>query len=87
MLIGGGQPDVGRFVSVPGQGMGYRDTFTIGVSRALTAIARGESSAAPTFEDGLAVALVGRRQAVGPSEHWVDVRPATDVIAERQAPS
>ena len=29
--IGKGQPDVDRFVSVPGQGMGYRDTFTIGV--------------------------------------------------------
>ena len=42
--IGKGQPDVDRFVSVPGQGMGYRDTFTIGVSRALTAIAAGQST-------------------------------------------
>jgi hypothetical protein len=42
VLIGRGQPDVDRFVSVPAQGMGYRDAFTIGVSRALGAIAHGE---------------------------------------------
>ena len=88
VLIGDGQPDVDRFVSVPGQGMGYRDTFTIGISRALTAIARGETTAAPTFEDGLAVALVTDAvKQSATSRAWVDVRPATDVIAERQGSS
>ena len=54
--IGKGQPDVDRFVSVPGQGMGYRDTFTIGVSRALTAVAAGRSAVAPAFAHGRAAA-------------------------------
>ncbi len=82
VLIGDGQPDVSHFVSVPGQGMGYRDTFTIGVSRALRAIARGESSAAPTFEDGLAVALVVdaiKQSAV--ERTWVDVPSVVDAMA------
>ena len=81
VLIGDGQPDVSRFVSVPGQGMGYRDTFTIGASRALAAIARGETTASPTFEDGLAVALVVdavKRSAE--TRSWVDVRHAADAM-------
>lgn len=53
ILIGGGQPDVGHFVAVPGQGMGYRDCFVIGVSRALQGIASESSLADPTFADGL----------------------------------
>jgi predicted dehydrogenase len=81
VLIGKGQPDVDRFVPVAGQGMGYRDTFTIGVSRALTAIASGEVSAAPTFADGLAAALVvDATQRSAADGGWVDVmRP--DVAA------
>ena len=72
--IGKGQPDVDRFVSVPGQGMGYRDTFTIGVSRALTAIAAGQSAVAPSFADGLAAALVvDATQRSARDGGWVDV--------------
>ena len=72
--IGKGQPDVDRFVSVPGQGMGYRDTFTIGVSRALTAIAAGHSAVAPSFADGLAAALVvDATQRSARDGGWVDV--------------
>jgi predicted dehydrogenase len=74
VLIGKGQPDVDRFVSVSGQGMGYRDTFTIGVSRSLSAIARGDVDAAPTFADGLAAALVVDATQRSASEGgWVDV--------------
>ena len=79
VLIGRGQPDVDRFVSVPAQGMGYRDAFTIGLSRALRAIAAGETSAAPTFADGLAVALVvDAAQRSSASREWaaVSVAPA-----------
>jgi predicted dehydrogenase len=72
VLIGGGQPDVARFVAVPGQGMGYRDAFTIGVSRVLEAIAQGRSSAAPTFADGLAVVrVVDAAQRSAAARSWV----------------
>ena len=81
VLIGRGQPDVDRFVSVPGQGMGYRDAFTIGVSRALGAIARGETAASPTFQDGLAVALVvDAAQRSAAQRSWADVRRTADAI-------
>jgi predicted dehydrogenase len=77
MFIGDGQPDVDRFVSVPAQGMGYRDAFTIGLARALTAIGDGGTTAAPTFADGLAAALVvdaAQRSASGRA--WATVQPA-----------
>ena len=57
VLIGGSQPDVGRFVAVPGQGIGYRDCFAIGISQVLRAIASGSRNAEPTFAEGLAAAL------------------------------
>ena len=82
VLIGGGQPDVGRFVAVPGQGMGYRDGFTIGVSKALGAIARGETSADPSFMDGLQVALiVDAAIQSSASRRWQPVRRASEVLA------
>jgi predicted dehydrogenase len=78
VLIGAGQPDVARFVSVPGQAMGYRDAFTIGVGRVMTAIGRGEEQVAPTFRDGLAAALVVDAAQVSAIERaWVDVPRAT----------
>jgi predicted dehydrogenase len=81
VLIGGGQPDVGRFVSVPAQGMGYRDGFTIGISKALAAIARGESSADPTFHDGFQVALVvDAAQQSAAERAWQPVRQAATLI-------
>jgi predicted dehydrogenase len=58
VLVGGAQPDVDNFVAVAGQGMGYRDAFTIGLGRALRAIAAGASAAEPTFDDGLKVSRV-----------------------------
>lgn len=81
VLIGGGQPDVGRFVSVPAQGMGYRDGFTIGVAKALGAIGRGDVSADPTFVDGLQVALVVDAAQRSASERtWQPVRQAAEVL-------
>jgi predicted dehydrogenase len=77
MFIGDGQPDVDRFVSVPAQGMGYRDAFTIGLARVLTAIGEGSTTAAPTFADGLAVALVVDAAQRSASERaWAEVEPA-----------
>ena len=58
VLIGGAQPDVANFVAVAGQGMGYRDAFTIGLGRALRGIADGEVEIEPTFEEGLAVSRI-----------------------------
>lgn len=78
VLIGGGQPDIGRFVAVPGQGLGYRDAFTIGVSRTLAAIGRGEATASPTFDDGLQVALTVEAAKQSAAERrWVPVPSAT----------
>jgi predicted dehydrogenase len=56
ILIGPEHGDAARFAGVPGQGLGYRDAFTIGIGRAVGAIARGDSTAAPSFEDGLQAA-------------------------------
>ena len=58
LLLGPGDGDADRFGGVKGQGLGYRDAFTIGLGRAITAIARGETDAGPTFEDGLRAAEV-----------------------------
>jgi levoglucosan dehydrogenase len=88
VLIGGGQPDVGQFVAVPAQGMGYRDGFTIGVAKALGAIARGDTTADPTFLDGFQVALVvdaAKRSAE--TRAWEPVRRASAVLGEREEES
>lgn len=77
VLIGRGQPDVNRFVSVPGQGMGYRDAFTIGVSRVFEAIASGATVASPSFDDGYAVTrVIDAVMRSSASRGWADVHPA-----------
>ncbi|MBS1887541.1 MAG: Gfo/Idh/MocA family oxidoreductase [Actinobacteria bacterium] len=58
VLIGGAQPDVSRFVAVSGQGVGYRDAFTIGLGHALRGIARGDAATEPSFADGAEVSRV-----------------------------
>ncbi len=59
VLVGGGiQPGSERFAGVPGQGVGYRDAFTLGIGQALSAIATQASTVGPSFEDGLRVAEV-----------------------------
>jgi hypothetical protein len=61
--------------------MGYRDGFTIGVSKALSAIARGDSSADPTFQDGFQVALVvDAAQQSAAARAWQPVRQAAALI-------
>jgi len=72
VYIGGAQPDVDRFVAVAGQGLGYRDAFTIGLGHALRAISREEATVAPTFADGLAVTrVVAAALASSASGGWV----------------
>jgi predicted dehydrogenase len=58
VLVGGGQPNAGRFIAVSGQGIGYRDAFTIGLGQALAAVGSKAATVDPTFEDGLRVAEV-----------------------------
>lgn len=58
ILVGGAHPDGGRFAGVPGQGIGYRDAFTIGIGHAAVAIANGAAAVQPSFDDGLRVAEV-----------------------------
>ena len=58
VLIGGAQPEVENFVAVSGQGMGYRDSFTIGLGQAVRAIGAGGPAAEPSFAEGLAVARI-----------------------------
>ena len=84
VLIGGGQPDVGHFVAVPAQGMGYRDAFTIGVAKALAAIARGDTTTAPSFTDGLQVALVvDAALQSARTKTWQPVRAAAEALATK----
>jgi predicted dehydrogenase len=59
VLVGGGvQPGSEGFSGVPGQGMGYRDAFTIGVGQMLRSLATGETTASPTFAEGLRASRV-----------------------------
>ena len=53
VLLGPGHPSVGNIVAVPGQGLGYRDAYTIGLARMIEAITMGESHVEPSFWDGL----------------------------------
>jgi levoglucosan dehydrogenase len=55
-LVGPLMPGAGAFLGVPGQQMGYRDAFTLGLAGMLAAVGAGPASAAPSFEDGLRVA-------------------------------
>jgi levoglucosan dehydrogenase len=57
-LLGPAQPGGEAFVGVPGQQMGYRDAFTLGIAAMLTAIATGAREVRPSFDDGAAVAAV-----------------------------
>jgi predicted dehydrogenase len=52
VLVGSGQPGAGSFIHVPGQQMGYRDAFTLGLGRLLTAITNEQSAVSPSFDDG-----------------------------------
>jgi predicted dehydrogenase len=58
VLVGGAQPGGQRFAGVPGQGVGYRDAFTLGIGQALCAIGAQNGTVGPSFEDGLRVAEV-----------------------------
>ena len=72
VLVGGGQPDVSHFVAVPGQGIGYRDAFTIGLGHALRAIAAGELQSEPSFQEGFAVSrVIAAAQASAESGGWI----------------
>ncbi|MGH2870816.1 MAG: Gfo/Idh/MocA family protein, partial [Solirubrobacteraceae bacterium] len=53
VLVGPDQPGVGNIVAVAGQGLGYRDAFTIGLGTVARAIANGDDAAAPSFADGV----------------------------------
>lgn len=59
VLLGGeAQPDASLFAGVPGQGIGYRDAFTIGLGHGLLAMSTQAGDVSPSFEDGLRVAEV-----------------------------
>jgi predicted dehydrogenase len=74
VLVGGAQPDTDRFVAVAGQGLGYRDTFTIGLGRALAAVASGGRDPGPSFAEGLRVGrVIHAAQASSERDQWVAV--------------
>ena len=56
VLLGPAQRGAGHIIQLPGQQMGYRDAFTLGIGKLLQAIARGEDRVSPSFEDGLRAA-------------------------------
>jgi predicted dehydrogenase len=73
-LVGPLHPGAGPFAGVPGQGLGYRDAFTIGIGAAIEAIAAGERSVAPTFRDGLRTAeVLDAAAAAATGENWVSI--------------
>ena len=74
VLIGPEQPAVGNIVAVAGQGLGYRDSFTIGLGRFVAAISQGETSVQPSFADGLrACQFVEAALASAQARTWVDL--------------
>ena len=74
VLIGGAQPEGARFAGVPGQGLGYRDSFTIGLGHALAAICTQANAVNPSFEDGLrAVQIAGAALQSAASRQWTAV--------------
>jgi predicted dehydrogenase len=58
VLIGPDQDPLGGIIAVAGQGVGYRDAFTIGLGAFLGAVAAGADSVLPSFDDGLAACRV-----------------------------
>jgi len=74
VLVGPDFPGVASLIAVAGQGLGYRDAFTIGLGRLVQAISEGESIVSPTFADGLAACrLVDAVLTSSVSRSWVDV--------------
>lgn len=74
VLIGPEQPSVGNIVAVAGQGLGYRDAFTIGLGRLVAATTRGDRVVEPDFEDGLrACAFVEAALASAQARTWVEL--------------
>jgi levoglucosan dehydrogenase len=75
VLIGPDQPAVANIVAVAGQGLGYRDAFTIGLGRLARAISQGEESVSPSFEDGWrACVFVEAAQRSAQSREWVTLQ-------------
>jgi predicted dehydrogenase len=56
VLLGPRQTGAEDFIQLPGQQMGYRDAFTLGIGALLQAAAKGEATVSPSFEDGLKAA-------------------------------
>jgi levoglucosan dehydrogenase len=82
VLIGPEQPSVGNIVAVAGQGLGYRDSFTIGLGRFIEAITRGDRFVAPSFEDGLrACDFVAAAQASAQARTWVELADGASRVA------
>jgi predicted dehydrogenase len=79
VLIGPGIGDAGAFVAVAGQGLGYRDAFTIGFGRVLAAIADDIPSVDPTFQDGLrASEIIAAIQASARGNEWTRIERASE---------
>lgn len=82
VLIGPEQADAARFAGVPGQGLGYRDAFTIGIGHLVSAIAQGRPNVSPSFEDGLRAAeVVAAASAAADSRTWKSI---TEIRADGQ---
>lgn len=56
VLLSSAQPGAERFLQIPGQQMGYRDAFTLGLGRFLCGVANGDTSTDPSFDDGVKAA-------------------------------
>jgi predicted dehydrogenase len=82
VLVGPDMPGVGEMIAVAGQGLGYRDAFTIGLGSAIEGATGQRGQPGPTFEDGLAACrFVEAVQASAAAGQWVDVDVAQPVSA------
>lgn len=77
VLIGASHPGASAFAGVPGQGLGFRDAFTIGVGSMLVAIGQGAQHVAPSFADGLAAAqVVAAAASSSGTRAWTAIKPS-----------
>jgi predicted dehydrogenase len=76
VLLSGVHAGASGFIGVPGQQMGYRDAFTVGLAEFLRGLAEGRREVEPSFEDGVQVAsvLAAMRQS-STERRWVKTVP------------
>jgi predicted dehydrogenase len=81
VLVGPEMAGVGALVGVPGQGLGYRDAFGLGLLATIEGIGGDAGTVAPTFADGLeACRFVAAAQRSSAERRWVELSGASVLV-------